>query len=698
MAEKPILAKLTSDEQITFEQAAEVDGKVGPPTFTAAPAYSGSIVSGATASPRLPHDYVIDLSGTKVAKSAKVNLDHKSNQRVGHITDFANDGTALSMTGALSAKTAFRDEVAQSASDQYPWNVSIEGALSQKELIPAGKSAVVNGRTVNGPLFVFRKAVISELAFCSRGADEGNQVTIAAMEPQEKSHMNEFEQYVASLGFEPDSVTDVQRNAFKLAFDASKASSVTPAQKSFADAAAEVAKEQKRRDSIQEMALTAMKEHPSFQEQIVTLTNSALADTNTDPRDFQLELLRGTRFNAGQFAIHANSKGNKDPRLVEAALASAVGIDIESDRSYGPQLAEAVDRNRMRNFSLQQLLMETAHANGYTCRAGERIHNGNLREVLQYCFQPVTARLAGFSSASLPGILGNVANKQILSGYMEEDTTWQEVAEIKNVSNFYTQTHYRMLDSLEYAEVGSGGLIEHGTLGEESYTTTAKTYGKMLGLTRQQIINDDLSAFNDLKTRLGRGAAKKFNNVFWAAFMNNASFFTSGLTNYISGSTTNLGLDGVGLELGVTACRQLKTPAADSQKRVGAGFRPSKLLVPPELEFISTRLYASLNINTGGSSTSTSVPDANIHAGKYRPIVQNRLSDSAFTGYSPTAWYLFGDELKPMAVSFLNGQQTPTVESTDADFDTLGILWRGYHDFGCDKSEYLAGVKSKGAA
>ena len=78
--------------------------------------------------------------------------------------------------------------------------------------------------------------------------------------------------------------------------------------------------------------------------------------------------------------------------------------------------------------------------------------------------------------------------------------------------------------------------------------------------------------------------------------------------------------------------------------------------------------------------------------------MQNRLSDSAYTGNSSTAWYLFGDDMKPMAVSFLNGQQAPTVESTDADFSTLGILWRGYHDFGCDKSEYLSGVKSKGAA
>lgn len=697
MADKPILAQLTSDEPIRFEQAAEVDGKAGPPTFTAAPAYSGSIVSGATASPRLPHDYVIDLTGTKVAKSAKVNLDHKSNQRVGHITDFANDGTSLVMTGALSAKTAFRDEVAQSATDQYPWNVSIEGALSQREFIPDGKSAVVNGREVSGPLFVFRKAVISELAFCSRGADEGNAVTIAASAAGEK-HMNEFEQYVVANGLDPATLNDELRATLKAGHEAKLASCLTPEKKSFAEAAAEVRREQKRRDAIQEMALNALKDNPEFQESIINLTNAALEDPKTDMRDYQLALIR-IRPNAGSFGVGAARPNHNDPKLVEAALAASVGIDIEKDRSYGPQVAEAVDRSRLRSFSLQQLLMETAHANGYTCRAGEKITQGNLREVLQYCFPPVVqSRLAGgFSTASLPNILGAVANKQILMGYMEEDDTWREIAEIKNVSNFYTQNHYRMLDSLEYEEVGSGGELKHGTLGEESYTTKAKTYGKMLGLTREQIINDDLGAFNDLRTRLGRGAAKKFNNVFWAAFINNSTFFTSALTNYIEGSTTNLGLDGVGLELGIKAARQMTSPSADGTKKVGVGFRPTKLLVPPELEFIAQRLYVSMNVNTGGAASATSVPDANIHVNKYRPIVQNRLSDSSYTGYSTTAWYLFGDDMKPMAVSFLNGQQAPTVESTDADFSTLGILWRGYHDFGCDKSEYLSGVKSKGA-
>jgi hypothetical protein len=117
------------------------------------------------------------------------------------------------------------------------------------------------------------------------------------------------------------------------------------------------------------------------------------------------------------------------------------------------------------------------------------------------------------------------------------------------------------------------------------------------------------------------------------------------------------------------------------------------LVVPPELETIADQLYTARNTN------SVKAADVNTHANKYRPIVVNELSDSSYGGgYSSTAFYVFGDDEKPVVTSFLNGKQTPTVESADADFDTLGVEFRGYHDFGSSQSEYMAGVKSKGAA
>jgi phage major head subunit gpT-like protein len=205
-----------------------------------------------------------------------------------------------------------------------------------------------------------------------------------------------------------------------------------------------------------------------------------------------------------------------------------------------------------------------------------------------------------------------------------------------------------------------------------------------------------MGAFDDLRNVIGRGAALKFNNVFWAAFINNASLFptNNSNTNYISGSGTALGTDGAGLGAGVTAFRKMTSPTADGSKRIGVGGTPTILLVPPELESTAELLYQSRNL------LMVKAGDANIYAGRYRPVIQNRLSDSAFSGYSTTAWYLLGDPSRyaAMHVAFLNGVETPTVESADADFDQLGILLRGYHDFGVTLAEKACGIKSKGAS
>jgi len=324
-------------------------------------------------------------------------------------------------------------------------------------------------------------------------------------------------------------------------------------------------------------------------------------------------------------------------------------------------------------------------------RPATRVSNGNLRDVLQYAAPPRELQ-AAFTAVDLPGILSNVANKEALQGYMEEDAVWREIAAVKTVSDFKQVTSYRMLADAGYEKVGPGGKIKHGTVAEESYTRQADTYAKMFAITRQDIINDDLGMFDDIRNVLGAGGAQKLNDVFWATFLDNSTFYTAARTNYISGATTNLGADGVGLGKGVEQFRKRTSGTGDGSKRLGGS--PTLLLVPPELETIADQLYVARNAGAVKAS------DVNTHAGKYRPVVANQLSDSSFTGNSATAWYLLkGGELNaPVAVSFLNGQQTPTVEAADSSFDTLGFEFRGYHDFGCDQAEYLGSIKSKGAA
>jgi hypothetical protein len=381
---------------------------------------------------------------------------------------------------------------------------------------------------------------------------------------------------------------------------------------------------------------------------------------------------------------------------MEAALCMAGGLTDVEERFAAPVL-EAANSQFHGRLGLQELLMEAAIANGYQGRTSAAVRN-DLRGVLMAaCSVPTRMAASGFSTFSVPGIMGDTANRFLLEGFGAVETVWRLISARRSVTDFRTYTSYRLTGNAEYEEVGADGQIKHGTLGEEAFTNRARTYAKMFGITRQDIINDDLSALTSIPRRLGRGAALKLNKVFWAAFMDNATFFTTARLNYIEGATagvtteSRLNIDG--LTRGETTFMTQTDPDGDP-----LAVSPSILLVPPALSTQASQLMNSTEIrdNTANAVTLTNNP----HAGKYRVVVSQYLSSAALTGNSTTAWYLLADPatLATIEVAFLNGREQPFVESADADFNTLGIQMRGYHDFGVGKQDWRAGLKAKGAA
>ena len=644
---------------------------------------------------------VIDLAGLDIPSQQRPVLrDHKPFKVVGH-TDSVQvvDGKTVLATGVISGTGPDAREVLATASNGFQWACSIgalpdEGAL---QLLRPGETAEANGQTFIGPLYIARRSALKEISFVPIGADAAATAYVAASGGTDMT----FEQW--ALGFmtmeEFQALTEDAKAVLQKVYDSLQAGTdttdstdststdtTTPPTDPTAMATASANPPAAAASGATGVQAVSVPSIQAMQPIITAAVAQALA----------LQQVRNRNPQPASNGPHIHvSRGRvaPTPAIIEAALCMTLNVP-KLESHYKEQDLEAASK-QFRNISLQQVMIMAAAANGYQPGPGERIHSGNLRPVMRAAFSGAPMIQAGWTPLSLSGILSNVANKELLTGYMEGDQTWREVAAVKSVTDFKSMTSYRMLDDLQYEEVGPGGEIKHGKLGEESYTRQAKTYAKMLTLTRQDIINDDLGAFDDLRNRLGRGAIQKFNNVFWTEFMSDAStFWTSIRGNYITGATTTLLTDGVGLGLGLKAFRQMKSPSdKDGGKRIGGN--PSILLVPPELEGAADKLYQGGNLNVGSSGGG----DVNIYQGKYKPVVSAWLSDSNFTGYSTTAWYLLRSpaEMPAIVVSFLNGQQTPTVEDAEADFNVLGVQFRGYHDFGCDQAEYLAGVKSKGA-
>ncbi len=656
-----------------------IEAKVGEdkPALVRVDAYSGGVMTVAGFGP-----VVLDVEGIQSPERVPLLADHENRIEavLGSGIPTRRDGR-LAVEGTLSRSSERAMRVIDLHREGVPLQASIGAEPLETERIAKGRQVVVNGRAIRAEASSFllvRRSRLKHVAIVANGADGDTSVNIAAQAAplKEKSNM-EFAQWIEVQGFVADDLDDKQTASLQAMYDAANKPAGTDATASaVADLRAELAAETARIAAIRTICGG---KHPDIEAEAI--------GEGWDATKTELAVIRAERPKAP--AIHASGdNGLVAGEVIEAALCGTLRTPGR-EKHFSEQTLEAADK-KYRQLGLHEMILMAAQANGYVGRAV--VTRETLPEIFRVAFSPLNA---AFSTLSLPNILSNVANKELLAGFMEEDQSWRDVAITRTVSDFKTVTSYRMLDDMEYEELAPDGEIKHGKLSEETYTRKARTYAKMFSLTRDKIIDDDLGAFEDLRNRLGAGAARTFNNVFWSRFINNATFFTEARGNFIKGAGTALDINGAGLQAGILAFRKLKSPDG---KRIGG--LPTILLVPPELQFIAQRLYQSTTVNTGGASSNDSVPSDNIHAGKYRPVVVDWLSDAAFTGHSAKAWYLLRSPsvLSAVVVSFLDGVQTPTVDMAEADFNTLGVQFRGYHDFGVDFAEWLAGIKSKGEA
>ncbi len=664
---------------------------------------------------------VIDLEGLKAEAQIPALRDHDPTQIVGH-TEAVEIAGKVRIQGVVSGGGAAAQEVLAAAKQGFPWRASV-GAMPDEgglEYIAAGVSTKVNGKTFRGPLMVARRATLREVSFVAVGADGKTKVTVAASaavhSPKDKVMDPKLQAWIEAMGLVVAELRDDQVAKLKAAHDRQIKAEAERAKAVEGAAAPAPIQAAVPAFDLAAVGLTCAKHQTAIEAKaaeyagkidepkLAELRNAAtkagldikaqaLQEQWATPRleaalvlaaaNHEVGLMRAERPKAP--AIHASSRDTQ-PQVIEAALCMAAGLR-GVERVFRPEILEAAHAYHRRDgASLQGLILAAAAANGYA--GARRIHRGNYDEVMAAVRQaPIQA--GGFSTHSLTTLLSTVGNKFILEGFNEVEQVWREIAAIRPVNDFKQITAYRMLDDGVFEEVGADGEIHHGTLSQESYTNQAKTYAKMLAITRTDFINDDLGAFDSLRDRFGANSGRKLNSVFWAAFLDDATFFNATATT-VAGGHDNLITNALG-EAGIAAA-VVKLAKTDANGHpLGLGGIQHLLLTGATLNPTARKWYVSQEMRDTTSSTKS--PTANIYQNTYRPVMSAYITDTS-------DWYLLpvgGGSLAPMEVAFLNGVQTPTIESSEMDFNMLGVQFRGYFDFGVSQKEWRAAVKSTGA-
>jgi len=294
--------------------------------------------------------------------------------------------------------------------------------------------------------------------------------------------------------------------------------------------------------------------------------------------------------------------------------------------------------------------------------------------------------MAMHSTSDFPLLFSNLAGKTLTAAYEEEPHTWKPLARQRNLPDFKQASDLVLAADLAPELLLEGGEYRKGTLTEASATWKLATYARKVTISRQSIINDDLSALERTPEYLGRGFRRLESNLVWALITGNAVTSVDGLALFAAGhSNTGTGVIGIA---GMNTAKKNMRKQTDISG-VTVNLTPDYLVVPTDLEATALQfLYP-----TGYAPASlTGAAGPNVYAGSMQLIVEPRLDGSATQWYAASA----PSKVEGLVYGYLADEPGPTITPLpERDPDGLTLLAR--FDFGCAVKDYRFVYRSTGA-
>jgi hypothetical protein len=296
------------------------------------------------------------------------------------------------------------------------------------------------------------------------------------------------------------------------------------------------------------------------------------------------------------------------------------------------------------------------------------------------------AKLA-LSTSDFPSILADVANKTLRQAYGAYPRTFLPFSRRRSAVDFKNINAVQLGEAPSLMKVNEKGEFTHGSIAESKETYKLATYGRIVSITRQTIINDDLSAFTRIPAGFGVAAATLESDTVWGIITSNpamgdgVALFHANHSNLNTGTGSALALTGLGAGMAAMA----KQKGLDGITVLNV--QPRYLVVPVALQLAAFQMIAP---NLAPAKSADLVPD---YIRALTPIAEPRL-DAAST----TAWYLFAspDQIDTIEYAYLEGQDGVYIE-TRQGFDVDGVEIKARLDFGAKAIDWRGLQKNVGA-
>lgn len=304
---------------------------------------------------------------------------------------------------------------------------------------------------------------------------------------------------------------------------------------------------------------------------------------------------------------------------------------------------------------------------------------------LRYTSADTVLQRALHTTSDFPNLLTGTGNRVLLASYEAAASPLKAIARQTTIADFRSKTSLRLSEFPALEQVNESGEIKFGSRGEAKESYSLKTFGKLFGISRNALINDDLGAFGDFSRAAGQAAAEtEANQLAGLLTANSGNGVTMDDTKALF-HTDHANKAASGTVIDVTTIAAARKALRDQKGLDGVtpiNVVPKYLLVGTAKETEAEKVLADI--------TPAVVGEVNPFAGKLTLLVEPRLSGNA--------WRIFADPATApvLEYAYLSSAQGPQMASREG-WNILGMEFRVHLDFGCGALDWRGAYLNAGA-
>jgi hypothetical protein len=541
-------------------------------------------------------------------------------------------------------------------------------------VIAESETVSIGGRSFTGPCLVITDWELKEVSTCPIGADNRAKARALETTNEEDEEMNEFLRKMrVKLALAEDATEDQIRAAIEKAAEDSKRTSAPPAAPAVAKPAdpkpapdpidlEEAARKAVADDRVRSSEITMLCEAHGCRELANEMIRNGVSVAEAQRKVLDVLTSRGTAGPSARLEYGADERDK-----FRAAATDGLGLRVGQKLDKPAEGAVALV-----SYSLRELARECL------VRANQSAPN-DIRDMVQ----------RALTTSDLPNILSNVANKSLLASFESQPETYMDWADdTGSLSDFKLADLVRRGETSDLEEVKEDGEFKYGKTSDTKEQARLLTFGKIIPITRQAIINDDTNSLSTIPADMGEAVARLLGDLVYGVLIANANMADGKALFH----TSHKNLASQGAAVSVASLNEAELAMGLQKDLLGKrslNIPPKFFIAPLSLKGLAEQFFTTQLIGGAENQPNKNNP-------WFGPKL-TRIYDTRLDADDTAAWYMAAMKGRTIRLFFLNGQKTPYMEQR-VGFDVDGIQIKVRMDAAAKAIAWTGLYKNPGAS